>query len=179
MDVVNFEHSVKDIPVPSRKEYQQMMINSTEKFTKNLRWKVLHFLKPFKKQSKETYGFKSPKDPKAIPETKDFENDLIDLIKNIEFVNKTNPFQQKSKNEKEMIMNKPKMIISADKTSNFYKVDPEKYKDLVKSNVEAEYKKEHVKNVQKVNKAHKTIVKKLGIEDRVFIKQQKENALTH
>ena len=51
---------------------------------------------------------------------------------------------------------------------NIYKVDPSEYKELVKKNVEAEYKKENVRNVQKINKAHKKIVNKLEIEDRVY-----------
>ena len=44
--------------------------------------------------------------------------------------------------------------VRGNKTSNFYKVDPNQYKELVKKNVEAEYKKETVANVLKVNKAH-------------------------
>ena len=185
MERVILDHSVKDIPVPSRKEYQQMVINSGEKFMKNLRWKVLHFFRPNMRNSKETYEFKSLKNPPPIPEIKPFENDLIDLIKNIEFENKTNPFQQQLKNEKEMVKNEPKIIVSADKTSNYYKVDPKEYKELVKKNVEAEYKKETARNIQNTNKAHKKIVKKLEIEDRVFrtinrecfvtIKDHKEN----
>ena len=185
MERVDLGHSVKDIPVPSRKEYQQMVINSGEKFMKNLRWKVLHFFRPNMRNPKETYEFKSLKNPPPIPEIKPFENDLIDLIKNIEFENKTNPFQQQLKNEKEMVKNEPKMIVSADKTSNYYKVDPKEYKELVKKNVEAEYKKETARNIQNTNKAHKKIVKKLEIEDRVFrtinrecfvtIKDHKEN----
>ena len=56
MEAVSFGHSVKDIPVPSKKEYRLMMIQSVEKFTRNLGWKVLHFLKPNQNESKETYG---------------------------------------------------------------------------------------------------------------------------
>ena len=178
MDLVNFGHSVKDIPVPSRKEYQLMMINSMEKFMKNLRWKVLFFLKPSQKQSKETYGFKSIKDPLAIPEIKEFENDFIDLMKNIEFKHKTNPFQQRLKRDKEMVQKETKVIVSADKTSNYYKVDPKEYKDLVKKNVEAEYKKETARNVMNINKAHKNIVRKLEIEDRVFKTTNRECFVT-
>ena len=110
MDVVNFGHSVKDIPVPSRKEYSLMMINSYEKFTTNLRWRVLNFLKPFKKQSKETYDFKSLRIPPVIPEISDFENEFKDLVTNIEFEEKPNDFQQKLKEEKEMIENEPELI---------------------------------------------------------------------
>ena len=178
MEAVNLGHSVKDIPVASRKEYRLMLINSYEKFTKNLRWIVLHFLKPNFNQPKETFGFKSLRNPPPIPETNDFEDELIEMIKNIEFETKPNPFQQKLNNEKEMIKNEPKLIMSADKTSNFYKVKPKDYKDLVKKNVEAEYRKEQTQNVQKVNKAHKKLVNKLDIEDRVFKTMDRECFVT-
>ena len=178
MESVNFGHSVKDIPVPSRKEFQQMMISSLEKFRRNLRCKVLYFLKPNQSKSKETYGFKSIKNPPQPQEIKEFENDLIDMVKNIEFESKTNPFQQKLNTEKEMIRNEPKLVVSADKTSNFFKVEPEEYKELVKKNVEAEYKKENKQNIQKVNKAHKKIVNKLEIEDRVFKTVKRECFIT-
>ena len=178
METVNLEHSVKDIPVPSRKEYQQMMISSFEKFRRNLRWKVIHFFNPNQSKTKETYGFKSIKNPSQPKEVKDFENDLIDMIKNIQFETKTNPFQQKLNSEKEMIKNEPKLVVSADKTSNFYKVEPEVYKELVKKNVEAEYQKEKTVNIQKINKAHKKIVNKLEIEDRVFKTVKRECFIT-
>ena len=122
MDVVNFGHSVKDIPVPSKKEYRLMMINSAEKYMRNLRWRVLHFLNPNKNPPKETYGFKSIKNPKAIPELKDFEADLIDMVTKIEFEVRTNKFQQKLNKEKESIEKEPKLIVGADKTSNYYKI---------------------------------------------------------
>ena len=72
METVNFGHSVKDIPVPSRKEYKKMMINSYLRFTRNMRWRVLHFLNPSRKQMKETFGFKSLKNPPVIDELVDF-----------------------------------------------------------------------------------------------------------
>ena len=168
METVNLGHSVKDIPVPSRKEYKKMMINSYLRFTRNMRWRVLHFLNPSRKQMKETFGFKSLKNPPVIDELVDFENDFRELVFNIEFEEKPNHFQQKLQSEKEKIMKEPHLIIGADKTSNFYKVKPKDYKELLKKNVEAEYKKENVKNVNKVNKAHNKIVRKLEISDRVF-----------
>ena len=155
-----------------------MMIQSVEKFTRNLGWKVLHFLKPNQNKSKETYGFRSIKNPPPIPEIQDFVDDIIDMAKNVEFEVKTNNFQQNLEKEKEMIEKEPKLIVGADKTSNFYKVDPNQYKDLVKKNVEAEYKKETVANVRKVNKAHKKIVNNLDIEDRVFKTANRECFVT-
>ena len=72
---------------------------------------------------------------------------------NVKGVVEENVFVDLAK-EKEIIEKESKLIVGADKTSNFYKVDPNQYKDMVKKNVEAEYKKETVANVPKVNKAH-------------------------
>ena len=150
MEAVNFGHSVKDIPIPNRKEYQKMMINSYENFIWTLRWKVFHFFNPNSKSKKETYGFKSLKFPDQFEELKDFEEEFRDLIVNVEFKDKKNSFQNKLAKEKEEIEKETKLIVGTDKTSNFYKVEPEEYKDLVKKNVEAEYKKETKKNMEKV-----------------------------
>ena len=154
------------------------MINSYLRFTRNMRWKALQFLKPFKTAKKETFGFKSLKNPPVIDELIEFEDDLRDLVFNVEFEEKNDHFQQKLREEKSMIENEEKLIVSADKTSNFYKVDHEKYKELVKKNVEAEYKKEEPKNVEKVNKAHRSIVRKLGIQDRVYKTTKRECFIT-
>ena len=178
MEAVNFGHSVKDIPIPSKKEYQKMMINSYENFIWPLRWKVFHFFNPNSKSKKETYGFKSLKFPQQFEELKDFEEEFRDLIVNIEFKDHKNAFQEKLAKEKEDIEKESKLIVGADKTSNFYKVDHEEYKELVKKTVEAEYKKETKKNVEKVNQAHKRIVNNLEIQDRVFKTTERECFVT-
>ena len=58
MEKINFQHSLKNIPVPSRKTYLQMLINSFKTFNRN--WKAFFFLNPASKTvSRETFGFKS------------------------------------------------------------------------------------------------------------------------
>ena len=168
MDAVNLNHSTKDIPVPSEKVYKIMMINSIESFIRNLTWKVIFFLNPSSKHSKETYDFKSLANPSYVADIEPIKADLIDMVKNIEFENKQNKFQNQLKAEKNAINSENKLIISADKTSNHYKVTPEDYETLVKQNVEKEYKKETAQNVKKINQAHKSVVKSLDLQDRVF-----------
>ena len=107
-----------------------------------------------KPQTKQTYGFKSLNFPKPLEETQAFEEALADLIKNIEFRQYTNTFQQKLNNEKENIEKETKVFVGADKTTNFYKMSTKDYKEIVKKNVEAEYKKEKEKNIQNTNKTH-------------------------
>ena len=103
---------------------------------------------------------------------------MIDLMKNLEYEYRTNPFQQKLRDEQNKIKDEPKLIVAADKTSNFYKVDTKDYQELVNINVQKEYKKEKLQNVQKVNRAHKKIVKKLGLQDRVFKTCERECFVT-
>ena len=90
-----------------------MMINSGERFIQNLRWMVIFFLNPNDKPKKETYGFKSTKTPPPVPDLKPFEDEVIDMIKNIEFDDKkTNPFQEKLNAELKEIQNETKLIKS-------------------------------------------------------------------
>ena len=77
-----------------------------------------------------------------------------------------------------MIEKETRVIVGADKTSNFYKVEPKDYKELFKKNVESEYKKETSRNVKNVDKAHKNIAKKLEIEDRVYKTMERECFIT-
>ena len=46
---INFNYSMKNIPIPSRDEYLMQLIYSTEKFVRNLRWKCFFFLHPEKR----------------------------------------------------------------------------------------------------------------------------------
>ena len=72
-------YSLKNIPVPSRKEYKKQLIEKTQDVTKRMRWKAFHFLKGAEDRdddeddrdsNKETYGFKSRKCPPRIDEMK-------------------------------------------------------------------------------------------------------------
>ena len=92
--------------------------------TFSLLYIYIFFLNESSKQEKETFGFKSTKTPPSVAELKPFEDDMIDLMKNLEYEYRTNPFQQKLRDEQNRIKDEPKLIVAADKTSNFYKVDP-------------------------------------------------------
>ena len=72
-------------------------------------------------------------------------------MKNIEFLNQRNDFQDKLKTEEEAIKNEDKLMVAADKTTNFYKVDPEKYQELLEKEVTNDYKKENIQHIQKIN----------------------------
>ena len=64
-----------------------------------MRWKELSFLRKLESSNKETHGFKSQKCPQTIDELIGFKDDLMSLIKNIEFRNVSNTFQEQLAND--------------------------------------------------------------------------------
>ena len=179
MDKISFNQSLKNIPVPGKKIYRESLIESLDKVIKSFRWKAKFFLKPSRaKQSKENYGLKSAKSPESIPELKNFENDLIKMAQNIEFRQFENDLQKNLKNVCEEIQREPKLIIPADKTSNFYKIEKEQYEELRQRDVQNCYKKEKIQTFDKINKEHIKIAQKLEIDDRLFRTSQQDCFIT-
>ena len=70
------------------------------------------------------------------------------------------------------------MIIPADKTSNFYKLDQAQYEDLRLKDVQKSYKKEKMQTFDKINKEHIQIAQKLEIDDRLFKTSQQDCFVT-
>ena len=62
-------------------------------------WKATFFLKKLKSSDKENFGFKSSFDPKRLPEMREFEEKMLDMVQNVEFKN-TN--QSSSKFQKDL-----------------------------------------------------------------------------
>ena len=48
MEHVKFDYSMKNIPIPSEREFIIELISSVEKFIKNLKWRAFHYLNPAK-----------------------------------------------------------------------------------------------------------------------------------
>ena len=71
-----------------------------------------------------------------------------------------------------------KLLIPADKTTNFYKLEPQKYNELLEQNNTKSYKKANNDTAQKIQQEDKKITVKLGIDDRVDITAKKEAFLT-
>ena len=178
MELVNFKHSTKDIPVPSFKVYMNMFINIIKTFVRKVELSAEHFLNPTRNTHKETYGFPSLHYPEPVNEITPFKEDLLNLAKNIEFRRNRSEFQTQLKTEVNTIKNVDKIIVAADKTSNHYKMTPEHYLELTGREVRKDYKKADDNHVKNINKAHKKIVAKLDIQDRVFRNTESEAFIT-
>ena len=128
--------------------------------------------------SKETYGFKSTKNPPPIEELKDFEDDMLKMIQSVKFKQVNNPFLNKLKEDTDSIQTEPKLLIAADKTTNFYKLEPSEYNDLLEKNITKSYKKAQPETTQAIHKQNKDIATKLGIDDRVDTTANKDAFIT-
>ena len=141
METFNITYSKKNIPIPSENEYKLKLITKTENFLKRLLWKALAFLGKLKSSDKDNYGFKTVKCPSSVKELVPFENDMMDMIKNLEFKRVNNEFQSNLRNDIRQIRRSNNLFISADKSRNIYKVSKASYERMMHENVTKTYKK--------------------------------------
>ena len=178
MNLVNLQGSVKNIPIPSPKVYLMMLINSIETLCREMEWAANIYLNPRSRITKRTFNFRSIKNPPKVKELVKFKEDMLNIVKSIQFKKSKTKFQRKLQEDVTKIRNNNNVIVHADKTSNLYEVDPATHKKLVQKVVNQDYKKETLRNIQKINTAHKKIVNDLDLQDRVFKTTERECFIT-
>ena len=178
MEKFNMNYSDKNIPIPTKQNYKIQLISKTEKFIKRIRWKALQFLGKLESTDKLTYGFKTRHCPPVVDELTNFENDLMLMIKNIQFKNIKNDFQNKLKEDINEIKNSNKIFVSADKSRNIYKMEKEEYNKLIHENITKTYKKTNKNRINTINKTAKKIASDLELEDRIDKMQESECYIT-
>ena len=118
---INFQYLMKNTPVPHKQEYLLELIHSVREFEKRIKWRANFYLNPQPiGPKKETFGFNTSRPAPIIPELKTFEDNLFNLVKNIEFREHNNSFQNKMKHDVRDVRNEEKVLIKADKTTNHY-----------------------------------------------------------
>ena len=179
MEKVNFGYSMKNIPIPPRSGYTQRLIEMTEKLTQRMRWKAYFFLNPDKKPKQtETFGFKTRNMAPHIKELTNFEQDMTQLIQNIKFKPHNNPLQTKLKQDTNQIKTGNKVLVKADKTTNFYKLDSNDYNKLLHENITKTYKKAEESIPNKITKKDKATAQRLGLENKVEKLAEKQAFIT-
>ena len=159
---------MKNVSLLSQKEYVMCLISSVETFVKNLRWRAFFFLNPQEKPTKNKFGFKSLRAAPKIKELQKLEDGLYDIVKNVKFRKFSNTFQRKLKEDRIRIKNESKLIIPADKSSNYYKLTKSENDELLAKEVHKHYKKASEAEVDSIKVEHTEVVTNLEIEDRVF-----------
>ena len=98
----------------------------------------------------ETYGLKNRKTPPPINELAAFENDLIELVKNIKFRMVQKQLPRTLKSDIKSIQQSSKTITPADETSNMYRLTKEEYNKMRRNAITSTYKKAN-RNIKKRN----------------------------
>ena len=178
MDKVNFNKSTKNIPVSDNKqEYRMQFIRSVNELATACRWKAKSVLKKWKKgqEEKEKFGFKSTKLASRVEELAEFESKLYDLAKDLEFrdTSKSN-FLRELAADIAKVKRDPKVIVSADKSSNYCKMEKERHKELLLRAVHDTYKKGSEVVEEEVNQEARTFAIQLDVDDRVFRTERRE-----
>ena len=172
MEKVNFSYSLKNIPTPNKRTYKLQLIEKIELFIKKLRWKAIFFISNSKETtdscaSSSVYGLKSNKCPPQLKELIPFEDDLIDLVKNIKFCKVRNDFQKELHEDLKKVRSSKKKLTFADKTSNMYQLDKEEYRHLLQNTVTTRYKKFNKETERRISCEGIKYAKEAYIQDKV------------
>lgn len=89
------------------------------------------------------------------------------IISIIKINNNQKPFQTQLQTDTNKIKTDTTVYVAADKTNNFYKIQPEQYNKLVQQNVDEAYKKAPPSTCHEITATDKTIASKHEINDRV------------
>ena len=116
---------------------------------------------------KDNYGFKTVKCPSSVKEVVSFENDVMDMIKNLEFKRVNNEFQSNLRNDIRQIRISNNLFISVDKSRNIHKVSKASYGRMMHEIVTKTCKKCNTNKSNSINFKAKQIASKLKIDDRV------------
>ena len=159
-----------------------------------MRWKPIHFNNNdsrdnVKEENTEWYGLKSPYSPTQMKELIPFENDLVELIRNIKFKKIRNTFQEKLKEDIKLIKKSNKTRTFADKTSNMYRLTKEEYDQLIMNSITSTYKKANNNIKNQINMTGKNLMRDKEVIKRmetneegnsfITIKDHKENFDNH
>ena len=101
---------------------------------------------------------------------KEIKDNMLKLVNEIKFKEKPKQgnFQKKlASNISNTIKGSTEMLIKADKTSNFYRMKPDRYQKLLHDNVTATIKKTDDEVVNNIEKKSESIAEDLRLDDRI------------
>ena len=142
MEQINFDYSVKNIPIPSNQFYLKCMIEKIESLIGRMPWKEQFFnSKSTENSDSPDFNFESDLTPPQKEHLNAFENDLYDMVRCIEFRRSCNVFQTQLATDIKQINETSFVLVSADKTTNMYKMSVKDYSKLLTENITKTYKK--------------------------------------
>ena len=182
MEKINFGYSLKNIPIPSGKQYLKCFIDKLNSFIRRVRWKVFFYENddedPYDVNKSDTFGFASDRFPPQNEALRPFEMDLYELARSITFKPTTNTFQKNLQKDIQSIKLSNKMFVAADKTTNIYEMDVDNYRKLLRDNITSTYKKADKSLTKKINQEAKHIAEKLKLDNRIECLAEKNSYIT-
>ena len=131
-------------------------------------WRAHFFLNPESRpNNKETFGFRSKNSTPYVKELVNFENRMLEMVKNVKFRDVECNFLKKLSSDVKNVKRSNGLIVPADKTTNFYKLDTKSYNKLLEKNITKTYKKIPAQTVKSIQTTSKKIAERLHVADRV------------
>ena len=183
MEQRNMGVSTNNIPISDSKEYNIQLIRSVNRFINRVRWKIFFLFDPKAKgMRKERFGLRSQRAaPKSPHYLKEFENELHRLVKEVKHRDRKNiqsDFLKEIDKKVKVIKSSKKVLVGADKSSNYYLMSKEHHNNLLMKAINKDYKKAPEGKADQVNKDAKAISDNLEISDRVFKLEMKQSVIT-
>ena len=132
-----------------------------------MRWKAYNFLNPSDKATRDTFRFPTTKLPPPVKELDEFENNMLTLVQNIEFNYQSCDFQKRLAKDTTQIKADTKLLVPADKTTNFYRLDSHSYNQLMHTAITKSYKKAPSNTANKIISEEKKIAENLNLSNRI------------
>ncbi len=135
-----------------------------------MRWKATFFLSRSEEDEPiniENYGLKSEKCPPVVKELLQFEQELLQIAKDVKFRKMRSNFQTRLKEDVRKIRNSDKTMTPADKTSNIYRLTKTEYDNLKLNAITSTYKKASGKIKERIEKGGKKFAKDKGVLERI------------
>ena len=143
MESENLGFFLKSISIPSKASYLKNMMYKVENFIKRIRWKA-HFLDNPMMHNNDNYtnyALRSNISPLQNQALTSFENDIYDMVRNIEFRNVCNNFQDKLEEDINKIHSSKNLFVFVNKSTNLYKMSHTDYNRLLCNIITSNYRK--------------------------------------
>ena len=183
MEQKNLGVSTNNIPISDSKEYNIQLIRSVNRFVNRIRWKIFFLFDPKAKGTrKENFGLKSQKSAPKMPQyLRDFEKELHRLVKEVKHRDRKNiksDFLTELDKKVKVIKCSKKVLVGADKSSNYYHMSKEHHNQLLMKAINKDYKKAPEGKEDQVNRDAKAISDNLEISEKVFKLELKQSVIT-
>ena len=144
-------------------------MDKIEKFIKRICWKAHFFENPmmYDNDNYLNYGLRSNISSTQNPALTSFENDIYDMVRNIEFRNVRNDFQDKLKEEINKIRSSKDLFVSVDKSVNLYEMSDTNYNKFLCNNITSNYRKCENGVKRKIDKETKKIAESLDFSKKM------------